>query len=65
MTQFIEEVAEGISALGLETMSDDDRQYIFEALADFFMRNAKFLNPGEQEDGQKVQITVNIQVNPG
>lgn len=63
MNQFVEQVGNDLAGLELQKMPANEVQFIFEALADFFTKNAKLLQ-GDHDD-QKVQITVNIQVNPG
>lgn len=64
MSQFVEQLGNDLATLDLKKLPAEEVQFIFEALADFFTKNAKTFNAGE-EDGQKVQITVNININPG
>lgn len=65
MSQFITQIGDDLATTDLSKLTDEDRQYLFESLADFFTKNAKAFNPGEQVDGEKIQIIVNIQVNSG
>ncbi len=65
MSQFITQIGDDLATTDISKLTNEDRQYLFEALADFFTKNAETFNPGDKTDGQKVQITVNIQVNPG
>lgn len=64
MSQFITQMGDDLATTDVSKLTSEDRQYIFESLADFFRKNAKAFNPEEQVDGEKIQIIVNIQVNP-
>ena len=65
MSQWVTQMGDDLATMDVSKLTSEDRQYIFESLADFFTKNAKAFNPGEQVNGEKIQITVNIQVNPG
>ncbi len=66
MSQFITQMGDDLAGVDITKLTDADRQFLFEALADFFTKNADpFGKMTGEQHGTKVQITVNIQANPG
>ncbi len=66
MSQYVEQLGNDLATLDLSKLPGDEVQFIFEALADFFTKNASVLNANQGDnDGSKIQIVVNIQTNSG